>query len=183
MPVERQRPALAGSLWAFAAGACADDPSITNYCPADVVINEIAASSGHDWIELYNADDEALDLGGFYLWSTDYTDDGFTLPATTLASHDFLVLSADTYEADNEPYIVLMFDLNRDAGHLELDAPAHFGSAPCDVVNFPDQHDNYDWARQPDGGDEWCDAAHKTKGTTNVDAGCLCGPEDTSPWC
>lgn len=184
MPVDTNRGARPGwCLPALAAAACTNETLITNFCPADIVINEIAAASGHDWIELYNADDEPVDLEGFYLWSTDKEHDGFTLPSTVLADGSFLLLIADTYEADASPYLVLGFDLNRDGGHLELDAPAHFGSAGCDVLTYPDQHDNFTWARQPDGGDEWCDAAEATKGMSNETTGCLCGPDGASPWC
>ena len=193
MPADRRaKQVVAMALLALAPG-CADETLITNFCPADIVINEIAAASGHDWIELFNADDEEVQLDGFYLWSTDEHNDGFTLPHTrpepggpdvpnTLDVGGFLLLIADTYEDEDEPELVLGFDLNRDGGHLELNAPPHFGSAACDVVIFPDQHDNFTWARTEDGGDEWCDAAAPTKGTPNK-AGCLCSPGGTSPWC
>lgn len=175
MPAERApRPRSWRWLPALAVVGCDNETLITNFCPADIVINEIAAASSHDWVELFNANPEPVDLEGFYIWSTDHDEDGFTLPAVTLDDGGFLLLIADTYENEADPHIVLGFDLNRDGGHLELDAPSHFGSAACDIVIYPDQHDNFTWARAEDGGDRWCDAAASTKGLSNNEIGCLC---------
>lgn len=188
----RTRSVIVGALLVLAS-ACNNETLITNYCPAGIVINEIGAASGEDWVELFNAGNDEVDLDGYYLWSTNKEYDGFTLPTTRpalggsgvpnqLASGGFLLLIADTYYDEYEPDLVLGFDLNRDGGHLELDAPPDFGSAACDVVIYPDQHDNSTWARTEDGADEWCDAAAPTKGRSNEE-GCLCGPGGASPWC
>lgn len=170
----------------LAMAACEPETTLTNFCPADVVINELAAAEKHDWIELYNADHEAVDLEGFSVTrSPDPSDEGFTIPAefadalgntvpSTLEVGGFLVLAADTYsppDADEKP-LVLGFDLNRDGGALWLRAPAENGYSTCDETIYPDQHDKFTWARQPDGAETWCDASEATEGTPN--ASCLC---------
>ena len=102
---------------------------------------------------------------------------------TTLGSGTFLVLAADTYVAGelSESYLVVGFDLNRDGAGVWLHAPAESGRTECDHVVYPDQHDNFTWARQPDGGVGWCAAVAATPGTPN--ATCLCEAADSAPPC
>ncbi len=171
------------ALAALVCGGCGDVPSLTNFCPADIVINEIGAAFKDDWIELYNADDDVVALAGFRVSSTSREIE-FEIPAvrpgpggtevsTALAPEEFLLLMADTYVdgelADED--LILGFDLNRDGGGVWLRAPASRGYSECDSVIYPDQHDNFTWARRIDGGEEWCDGVAPTPGLSNE--GCL----------
>ena len=66
-----------------------------------VVINELLANpagGGHDWIELYNTTDQALDLGGWFL--SDEADDLTKYEiaqGTILMPHAYLVLAEDLH--------------------------------------------------------------------------------------
>ena len=69
---------------------------------ADIVINEIMYSppgtdSDYEYLELYNNDDVAVDLGGYY-FSEGITD---TLHSVTLQPGEFLLLAVDSVEAEN----------------------------------------------------------------------------------
>ena len=71
-----------------------------------VVINELLANpagGGHDWVELYNTTDQALDLGGWFL--SDDADDLTKYEiaqGTILAPHAYLVLTEDLHFGNRE---------------------------------------------------------------------------------
>ena len=78
---------------------CKDDSEDDlNVGPSDVAgvfINEVC-SSGTDWIELYNASDEAVSLGGFHLQDSKGSEEEYVFPADTkIAAHGYLVLEKD----------------------------------------------------------------------------------------
>lgn len=176
-------------------GLCACDIDTEfNHCPVPVVINEVMSASTNDWIELYNPGNDAVDLTGFRLSRT-RDEVEFTIPAeqpdgtggttdTVLDRHEFLLLMADSFREGPlaAEHLVTGFDLNRDGDGVWLRASADDAFSKCDQAIYPDQHADFSWARQPDGGDDWCDASFTTPGARN--APCECESEGgTSPWC
>ena len=160
-----------------------------NRCP-DVVFNEVLASSHDrklegetiDWIELFNASDETVDLEGWSL-STIETVRDYTFPSSTpLEPGGFLLLLADSYQGT-------YFDLNRDGDSLFLRGPLKEGGLLCDDLRYPDQHADFSWQRASDGEGDWCAATGVTPGNSNNDTPCMCaddtGTSDTgaSSWC
>ncbi len=97
--------------------------------PGSVVINELLANStgsGPDWIELYNATVQSLDLGGWFL-----SDDADNLTkyaiaeGTSIAPGGYLVLYEDTHFGNaDDPGCVEPFGLSKDGETLYL----HSGS-------------------------------------------------------
>jgi hypothetical protein len=90
--------------------------SVSGLAQARVVVNEVMASNAtfladpqgdfDDWIELYNAGDTAVDLGGMYLTDdrrapTKWQIPTGNRPATTLAAGDYLLIWADGDVHDN----------------------------------------------------------------------------------
>ena len=70
----------------------------------NIIINEIVPSNGSiiydedgetpDWIEIYNPNNQAFNLGGFFI-SDDIDDlEKWTFPSVTIAPSNFLVLFA-----------------------------------------------------------------------------------------
>ena len=82
------------------ASGCKDDvePGVE---PSDVqglFVNEVC-SGGTDWIELYNASDEAMDLTGYHVQDSKGTDEEYTFPSgSSIAAKGFLVLEEGTFE-------------------------------------------------------------------------------------
>jgi len=132
--------------------------------PPKVVVNEVVVGrtdGGPDWLELYNADDEAADLAGWIL--RDENDDSqFVFPAgTTLAPGAFLLLEGPGGTAPLRFPFGLgandearLFDPNGvgvdDTEWTELDAPA--GTS---------------WGRYPDGTGAFRTLALPTPGAAN----------------
>ena len=79
---------------------CKDDvePGVE---PSDVqglFVNEVC-SGGTDWIELYNASDETMDLTGYHVQDSKGTDEEYTFPSgSSIAAKGFLVLEEGTFE-------------------------------------------------------------------------------------
>ncbi|OQX86737.1 hypothetical protein B6D60_05585, partial [candidate division KSB1 bacterium 4484_87] len=77
---------------------------LSTHLYSQIVINEFLAGNEtintdedgeyEDWIELYNAGDDAVDLAGFTLTDDPTEHDQWTLPAVTLGSHEFLLVWA-----------------------------------------------------------------------------------------
>ena len=139
---------------------CKDDSEDDlNVGPSDVAgvfINEVC-SSGTDWIELYNASDEAVSLGGFHLQDSKGSEEEYVFPADTkIAAHGYLVLEKD---AD------FSFGISGDGDEIKL-LDASYREIDATVV--PALEDGQTWARATDGGAQWTTMAAGTKGQDNT---------------
>jgi hypothetical protein len=146
----------------------------------ELVVNEFLASNDaccpdefgdfDDWIEIYNAGDTPVDLGGMYI-----TDDlmdysvwqipGDNPDSTTLAPGGFLL-----FWADKEPdQGVLHLDLKLSGGgeQVGLFASDAFNNIPIDTLTYSEQNADISLARIPDGGATWELATTPTPGTSN----------------
>ena len=134
--------------------------------PGRVVINELLASNVgcladpqgefDDWIELYNAGDTPLDVGGTYL-----TDD-LSLPKkwqiplgrvaeTTIAPHRYLVVWTDGDAADPGLHAAFSLDANgEELALIDVD-----GTTVLDSISFGVQRADVSYGRFPDGTDTW----------------------------
>ena len=89
---------FAAAILLFA--GCKDDDEDDIIPPDSTVdglcINEVC-SSGTDWVELYNASEEAIDLSGFFLQDSKGSEEEYIFPeGTTIAAGGFLALEKDT---------------------------------------------------------------------------------------
>lgn len=64
-----------------------------------IVINEVSSNSAADYIELHNTTASPIELGGWLLTDTKSVYRSFTIPETTLAANDYLVISASQFNA------------------------------------------------------------------------------------
>jgi hypothetical protein len=147
-----------------------DDSAPPEALPA-VVVNELMADNESaalnedgayvDWLELYNAGDVALDLGGLFL-SDDWTEkDKAPLPeGTTLEAGGYLLLWADD---------------RSEAGHLPFKLSAQgegvgvftAEGTSVDWITFPPLVEDHAYARIPDGEETWEQVARGTPGAAN----------------
>ena len=125
-----------------------------------VVVNELMASNGatvadpqgdhDDWIELYNTDTAAVDLGGMYL--SDRRDDPtkWRFPAgTSIAGGGYLMVWAD--DDDDTPGLHASFKLSAKGESVVLADTDAKGNAVVDAVDFPSLARDESYGRVPDG--------------------------------
>ena len=126
-----------------------------------VVVNELLASNAAtladpdfgefgDWIELYNASGETVDLGGAFL--TDDVDEPmqWRIPdGTTLAPGAFLLVWAD----DEDTAAMALHTNFKLSGSGELVGLFDASGAVIDTVSFGEQTTDISYGRYPDGSD------------------------------
>jgi hypothetical protein len=166
-----------------------------------VVINEIMAANRtivrdpqlqyDDWVELYNAGDVAVNVGGMYLTDnlsqpTKWRIPADTPPATTIAAHGYLLIWTDGDTSDTGLHA--SFRLSDEGEEIGLYAAD--GVTLIDGFSFGEQMADVSYGRSPDGGPELQFLPTPTPGTPNVSVyegivekprieppGCLCtGP-------
>jgi len=156
--------------------ACADDPACaedddddgdedddggggnTDY--PDVLVNEFMASNATtvqdvtgawpDWIELYNASDETVDLEGWFITDNLENQDKSELPSFVLEPGDFLLLYADDDQEDGEDHV--NFSLDAQGEQIGLYGP---DGSMVDEIEFGDQATDVSMGRVPDGSSTW----------------------------
>ena len=129
---------------------------------AELFVNEVMADNDSafadpqgqfdDWIEIFNAGTQAVDLGGMYLtdnlgnlnkWRVPTTEPG----TTTVAANDFLIIWADKDTDDG----VLHADFNLDALGEEVGLVAEDGETIVDSMTFGAISSDLSFGRYTDG--------------------------------
>ena len=132
-----------------------DDPE--ENIELEVFINEVY-SSNPDWIELYNASDDEVDISGFTLQDDKGENEQYILPqGTKIAAKSYLVLDEGTdfifgLSSSNGDKVVLL--------DLQLSI--------VDEVTLPKMEDGKSYGRVTDGADEWKVFDKPTKGMDNA---------------
>jgi len=148
---------------------CSDDDDSTgpDTSGANLVINEFLAKNDYnivdengdndDWIEIYNAGDEAIDIGGMYI--TDNLEELMTsqIPTTdptltTIEPGDFILLWADK---EPEQGILHLSDVKLSAGGEQIGLTDTDGTTILDSLTFGEQLADISYGRVPDGEDTW----------------------------
>jgi hypothetical protein len=129
----------------------------------ELVINEIAASnqgsvrSGTatpDWIELFNAGTQAIDIGGMSLSDDVLRPDRFQFPAhTIIPAQGYLTVWCD--DATNSPGFHIGFGLSAQGQSMILSSRDASGLVINDVVNYGLQIPDLTIGRYPPGSDSW----------------------------
>ncbi len=121
-------------------------------------INTDNAGETDDWIEIYNAGSEPVDLGGMYITDDLSRTNFYQIPLghptiTTIPAGGYLLLWADK-DLDQGPLHVNI-KLSADGESIGLyDIDAH-GNQILDAVNFSEQTSDVSYGRSPDGSDTW----------------------------
>ncbi len=138
----------------------------TNLMVSGLSINEFSTSNGSiitdeygesdDWIEIYNDNDEAVNVGGLFITDTLANTTRFRIPTT---NPDSTIIPSKGYMilwADNQPeqgILHLGFGLKRageQVGLIQYD-----GSTYIDSLTYKDQYINASVSRYPDGEELW----------------------------
>jgi hypothetical protein len=150
--------------------------------PANLFINEFMASNDvsfpgpqgdfPDWIEIYNAGQEAIMLGGYYL-ADDLSDPTamFQIPDTypdsvTVTAGGYILFYAN--KGQESSVLNLIFKLKGGGEHVGIWTPEQ---DVIDTITYGSQAADTSYGRFPDGGDNWEIIPTYTPGATNATNG------------
>ena len=119
-----------------------------------------------DWIEIYNGDTAGIWLGDKFLTDNLSNPDKWTLPDTTLAAGEFLLIWADN-DAGQGP-LHTGYKLDRDGEEIGIFDSEENGFAIIDSVTYGYQQTDVSKGRIPDGGSDWQFITMPTPGYSNV---------------
>lgn len=120
-----------------------------------IVINELMASNqlwldeageAEDWIELYNQNDNAVSLHGFFLSDNGNENYKWRIPDVMIDAHSYLIIWADKDEADGLLHASFKLDSGGE-GVVLSDALLH----KTDEIEFPAVVTGLSWGRYPNG--------------------------------
>ena len=149
-------------------------PGATN---AALFINEFIASNAAgavdevgnpgDWLEIYNAGETAVDVGGMYLTADEFVPNAWMIPtddaaATTIAAGGFLVIWCDATVGVGTLHA--NFKLGKSGSYVGLFTAA---GANVDGFTYLAQETDISEARVPDGSANWANLVTPTPGATN----------------
>ncbi|MDD3876256.1 MAG: CotH kinase family protein [Bacteroidales bacterium] len=149
----------------------------SSYVPRLLFINELMASNSatvsdefgdfDDWIEIYNPNNDTINIEGFYL-SDNYSQPTkhqipFGNPQTKIPPYGFLLLWADGESVQGPLH--LNFKLT---GTGELVALYDTSINLIDNISFGNQTQNISYGRYPDGYNYWRDFATPSPGSSNT---------------
>ncbi len=133
-------------------------PGMPNNGPQALYLNEIDANGDPDWLEIYNASPDNIDISGYYLYDEGSSDSKSTFPnGTVVPANGFLTWDCD----DVQTY----FKLSSGGEQVFLE---NANEEPIDSVNFPALNDGESYARIPDGG-AWSISQNPTPGQSNTE--------------
>lgn len=171
-----------GKLWVVGAdGTILKKDFEPQVATENLFINEFMASNDtayadefgeyDDWIEIYNANDFPVNIGGMYI--TDDLADPLayqiadTMPsATTIPAGGFLVLWAD----DQPEQGVLHVGIKLKGSGEQIGLAEMFEGNPrfIDSLTFSNQTTDISYGRKDDGGDDWVFFSKSSPGETNA---------------
>ena len=134
-----------------------EEPEPEPVIPLQLFINEVY-SSNPDWIEIYNASDEEIDISGFILQDDKGVAEEYKIPeGTKISAKSYLVFNEGTdfgfgLSSTNGDKVSLL--------DLELSI--------VDEVSIPKMEDGKSYGRVTDGADEWKVFDRPTKGLDNT---------------
>ncbi|NJN77873.1 MAG: lamin tail domain-containing protein, partial [Saprospiraceae bacterium] len=132
-----------------------------NYNPPlqNLVINEFMASNEtsysdefgefDDWIEIYNADENSVNLSDLFLSDNPNIPNKWQLPNIVLQPDNYLIIWAD--EDGNQGERHANFKLSKSGETLGIYSNETNGFAPLNVVNYPAQTTDISYGRIPNG--------------------------------
>lgn len=143
---------------------------------AQLVINELCASNGStiedefgessDWIEIYNAGENTVNLAGYYLSDDPAEPTKWAFPAWELAPETWLLVFASDRNVV-ETYLHTNFKLSASGENVVLTRP---DGMVVDEINFPELSEDQSMGRLQDGASALALFAEPTPGSSNNDA-------------
>ena len=141
-----------------------------------IYINEFMASNAAtvlssgfneyaDWIEIHNAEDTSVNIGGYYLSDDLDIPQKWQIPlGTKISSGRRALFWADGYDQDKHTNFKLS------AGGEEIGLFTAEGIL-IDSIRFPQQYTDISYGRSPDAGEQWLYFEQATPGTSNKYSG------------
>ncbi len=139
---------------------------------AQILINEFSASNtgiivdpdykeSGDWIELYNAGTDAIDLGGYFLTDNFNNKEKWEIPTgTIIGSNGFLIIWADGYNTG----LHTSYKLSADGEEIAL---VHPSGTVVDSLSFGYQDPNISMGRDSNDISQWVFFTKATPGSVN----------------
>jgi hypothetical protein len=148
------------------------EPEVTK--DEQLYINEVYASSGDDWIEIYNASEQSRDLTSYKIY--DDADIKYVLPANTvIESKKYLIIVCD----DTGSGLFANFKLSSIGETVYLE---NVEGDVVDKVEFPPLLDGQSYGRYPDGSSTFKISGATTKeGTNGENIGTIIGKLSRTP--
>jgi len=119
-----------------------------------------------DWIEIYNAGDRDVDLGGMYLTDNFRNITKWKIPDTTIAPGSFLLFWADNEANEGPLHTNFKLGAAQGEGIGLYDTDAHDNEL-IDAKVFGPQAADTSYGRYPDGENDWQFFATPTPGSAN----------------
>ncbi|HEY7885122.1 MAG TPA: lamin tail domain-containing protein, partial [Cellvibrionaceae bacterium] len=149
------------------------------FAHGQLLINEIQSSNGitvvdedgdnQDWLELYNAGNQAVNLDGYWLSDDDDNPQRWRLPAVTIGAGDtLLVWASNKNRATPGSPLHTNFAISAGGEEILLSAPNGDLLDRADPVPIAT---DISWGRSPDGADNWVFFAEPTPGASNTTPG------------
>ncbi len=161
---------------------------LETFYPPLVLINEFMASNSRtiadeygqydDWIEIYNADTQAINVNGMFLSDDPANSTRWMLPDTTIEPMGFLLVWTDG--DPNQGKLHANFRISAEGEQVALFATLAEGNYLIDTRTFETQKTDVSYGRFPDGGNKWL-LMPSTPGASNKTETLVADPETTSP--
>jgi hypothetical protein len=156
-----------------------DNDNIPTFVPPLLFLNELNAFNNNypdangqldDWIELYNADTQTVNISGYYITDMISNPTKFQFPQisaqTTMEPGTYKILWADQNTVQGPLH--LNFTLNGTGGFVGIFAPD--GETLIDAIQYPGMTAGLTFGRFEDGTDNWIRMYVATPGATNTDS-------------
>jgi len=186
--VEGENQTTDYSLWLFGADITLPnkDGLVFSHRSADIFINEFLTENvdlngdemgdHEDWIEIYNARDIAIDLGGFTLTNDLGNPTKFVIPNGTIVDPGGFKLIWCDGETGEGP-LHAPFTLDNAGGEIGFFGPEATGSVSLDSYSFGPQTADVSTGRETDGNLPWITFVRPTPNGSNH----IVGVEDATP--
>ncbi len=136
-----------------------DDDSPLEESDLELFINEIHPTGGPDWLEIYNAGFQRVDLGGFLIY--DDPENKYLIPSgISIEPGGFSIFLCDDLAFENHTN----FKLSSRGETITLESNIN---ELVDVVTYPELVEGSVYARFSDGSDHWAISSNPTQGASN----------------
>jgi hypothetical protein len=133
----------------------------------DTTVPDPDSNGGYpDWIELYNAGDDAVDLSGMYLTDDLSQPRKWRIPdGVSIGAGAYLIFWADNDPEQGDTHTNFkLARLGEALGLFDTDAR---GNSAIDTLTFGEQSADVSFGRIPDGADAWQTLTEPTPGRSN----------------
>jgi hypothetical protein len=141
--------------------------SVNEFLASNETVNQDEQGEFEDWVELYNAGDTPLDVGGMYLTDDLSRPTRWRFPdGTIIPAGGFLLIWADGEPGDGTLHA--SFRLSKEGEEIGLFDQDEAGNGLLDSVVFGPQTTDVSTGRWPDGGETWRVFEAPTPGGSNA---------------